>query len=91
MLPSDLAATIARTGVDISLPERKLEDAIRGTITDRRRYLDGWHYDDKGWCVRMHRPDEEEFRGTVLATALGLCLLYLIGDTREIGIGVVVA
>jgi len=36
MLPTDLATTIARAGVDPTLVDRGLEDAIRVAITDRR-------------------------------------------------------
>jgi hypothetical protein len=47
-LHHDLAAAIAQTGVDATLPERELEDAIRDAITDRRGHLGGWHDDHAG-------------------------------------------
>ena len=37
-LPTDLAGAIARAGVDVTLPERQLEDAIRDAIGERRGY-----------------------------------------------------
>ncbi len=86
-LPSDLAATIARAGVDVTLPERELEEAIRVAITDRRGYLDSWHCDHAGWCVTLLHPIREEYRGVTLAAALGWCVIYLMGEAGEIGIG----
>jgi hypothetical protein len=85
LLPTDLAATVARAGVDVSLPERQLEDAVRDAITDRHGHLDGWHYDRAGWCVRLLFPDDEQFRGVNLATALGWCLVWLMTRDGEIG------
>jgi hypothetical protein len=85
-LLTGLAATIARAGVDPSLPERQLEDAIRDAITERRGYLGGWHYNHAGWFVRQLHPDDEEFRGVTLATALGWCLVYLMDEVGEIGL-----
>jgi hypothetical protein len=86
VLPADLACTIAKAGVNISLPERQLEDAIRSAIAYRRGYIDGWHYDIAGWCVTLLHPDHELFRGTTLATALGWCLVWLMTREGEIGI-----
>ncbi len=40
----DLAAAIARAGVDTSLEERDLQDAIR----ERRGYIDEWWVDHDG-------------------------------------------
>jgi hypothetical protein len=77
---------MADLSVDVTLPERQLEDAIRDAITDRRGYLDGWHYDIRGWCVTLLHPDHELFRGQTLAAALGWCLVWLMTRRGEIGI-----
>ena len=45
-LPHDLAVAVALAGVDVTLPERDQEYPRR--LTDRRGYLDGWHYDHAG-------------------------------------------
>lgn len=85
-LPIDLAGAIARAGVDVTLPERQLEDAIGHAIGQRRGYIDGCDYSIKGWCVTLLYPDHEEFYGAHLAIALGWCLVWMMGRTGEIGI-----
>jgi hypothetical protein len=85
-LPVDLAGAIAKAGVDVTLPERQLEDAIQRAIAERRGYIDGWDYSIKGWCVKLLYPDQEECYGTHLAIALGWCLVWMMGTTDEIGI-----
>jgi hypothetical protein len=85
-LPDDLAGAIARAGVDVTLPERQLEDAIRHAIGERRGSIDGWDYSIKGWCVTLLFPEREQFSGTHLAIALGWCLVWLMGPSGELGI-----
>ena len=85
-LPVDLAGAIAKASVDVTLPERQLEDAIRDAIAERRGYIDGWDYSIKGWCVTLLHPERLEFYGTHLAIALGWCLVWMLGITGEIGI-----
>jgi hypothetical protein len=65
-LPVDLAGAIARAGIDVTLPERRLEDAIRNAIGERRGYIDGWDYSIRGWCVTLLFPACEKFYGTYL-------------------------
>ena len=77
---------MARAGMDVTFPERQLEDAIRVAIGERRGYIDGWDYSIKGWCVTLLFPDREEFYGTHLAIALGWCLVWMMGSTGEMGV-----
>jgi hypothetical protein len=90
-LPADLAAAVARAGVDPTLPERALEDAIRAAIADRGGYLylDQWYVDDRSlWRVLVLDPDRETFGGRTLAEALGWCLVWVMGSRGEIGTAV---
>jgi hypothetical protein len=85
-LPADLAAAVARAGVDPTLPERPLEDALRSAIADRGGYLDGWFVCDQSlWVVDLLVPDSETFRARTLAEALGWCLVWVMGSTGELG------
>ena len=79
MLAADLAATIARAGVDPTLTDRALEDALRHAIADRRGYV-AWDVDEVGWRVELLRPERENFGGPTLATALAWCLVWLMRD-----------
>jgi hypothetical protein len=86
--PADLAAAVARVGVDPTLPERQLEDALRSAIADRRGYLDCWYVDDTSlWKVELLSPVRETFGGRTLAQALGQCLVAAMGWPGEIGVG----
>jgi hypothetical protein len=62
-LPPDLAAAIARAGIDVQLEERALQDAILSAIADRGGYVDEW-------CVQLLSPVREQFRGLTLEIAL---------------------
>lgn len=84
-MPVDLAGAIARAGVDVTQPERQLEDAIRDAIAERRGYIDGWDFTRKGWCVKLLFPEREDFFGAHLAIALGWCLVWMMGTTGELG------
>jgi hypothetical protein len=82
LLPPDLAAAVARAGVDPTLPERRLEDVLCEAIADRRGYLDYWYVDDRSsWRVEVLAPNRETFGGRTLAVALAWCLVWLIGTT----------
>jgi hypothetical protein len=86
-LPNDLRVVIAGAGIDPTLPERELEDALRRAIAERRGYLDCWYVDDKSlWRVELLYPDRETFGGRTLAQALAWCLVWLMGSTGEIGV-----
>src|SRR5215204_2544845 len=86
-LPVDLAAAVARAGVDPTLPERALEDALRSAIADRRGYVDQWYVDDLNrWRVEVLSSDRETFGGRTLAVALAWCLVGMVGRTVEMGL-----
>ena len=76
-LPTDLAAAIAHAGVDPILPARALEDALRGTIADRRGYV-AWDVDEVGWRVELLRPEREKFGGQTPAAVLAWCLVWIM-------------
>lgn len=87
MLPLDLAATIARAGVDPSLPERTLEDALQSAIASRRGYRGEWWVgEDSLWHVELLWPERETFGGKTLAEALAWCLVWMLQWSGEIGI-----
>ena len=52
-LPPDLAAAVARAGVDPTLPERLLEDALCAAIADRRGYRGDWWVGDAGLLLGL--------------------------------------
>jgi hypothetical protein len=86
-LSPDLASTIVRAGVDPTLPQRELEEALRCAIAERQGYLDCWYVDDKSvWRVELLYPDRETFGGRTLAQALAWCLVWLMGSTGEVGV-----
>ncbi len=81
-LPADLAGTIARAGVDPTLGDRALVDALRGAIADRRGYV-AWDVDEVGWRVDLLRPEAESFGGQTLAAALEWCPVWLMRDELD--------
>ncbi|CAA9548107.1 MAG: hypothetical protein AVDCRST_MAG19-552 [uncultured Thermomicrobiales bacterium] len=83
-VPADLAAAIARAGVDPTAEPRPLQDALRSAIADRRGYL-AWDVDHAGWVVQLLSPDRERFHGRTLEEALAWCLVWLMVD--ELGVG----
>jgi hypothetical protein len=88
VLPTDLAAAISRAGVDPTLPERRLEDALCAAIADRRGDRGAWWAGDDGlWYVELLSPVRETFGGATLAQALGWCLVGMMGWAGEIGAG----
>ena len=81
-LPGDLAAAVARAGVDPTAESRPLVAALRSAIADRRGYVSR---DLDEICLRMNllRPVHESLRGGTLAEALAWCLVWLMaGDCR---------
>lgn len=84
LLPADLAAAIARAGVDPTAESRALRDALKRAIADRRGYC-FWDVDHIGWRVDLLSPEEESFHGGTLEEALAWCLVWLM--TEEIGVG----
>ncbi len=83
-LPADLAAAVARAGVDPTAKPRFLQDALRSAIADRRGDLE-WDVDHAGWVVELLAPDRERFHGRTLDEALAWCLVWLMAD--ELGVG----
>ena len=61
-LPADLAAAIARAGVDPTAAPRALQDALKAAIADRRGEV-AWDVQHVGRRVDLLRPDRESFRG----------------------------
>ncbi len=79
--PPDLAAAVARAGVDPTVPPRALQDALKGAIADRGGYV-AWDVDEVGWRVScsgrsggVSRPDAGG--GTGLGAG--------VADVRRIG------
>ncbi len=83
-LPADLAAAVARAGVDPTAEPRALHAALRGAIADRRGYVE-WDVDHAGWRVDLLSPERESFHGGTLEEALAWCLVWLMFD--ELGVG----
>jgi hypothetical protein len=79
MLPTDLAATVARAGVDATLSDRSLVDALRSAIADRRGYV-AWDVDEVGWRVELLHPERETFGGQTVAAAPAWYLVWLMRD-----------
>jgi hypothetical protein len=71
---ADLAAAVARAGVDPTLPERLVEDALCAAITERRGYREDWWVGDDGlWHVELPWPVREAIACPTLMLALGWC------------------
>jgi hypothetical protein len=83
-LPADLTATLTRTGLDPTLEDRSLQDAILSAIADRGGYLT-WDVDRAGWRVDLHKPEQQDFHGLRLEIALGWCLVWLLSDELWLG------
>jgi hypothetical protein len=84
ILPADLAAAVARAGVDPTAEPRPLQDALKRAIGERRGYV-VWDVDRIGWRVDLLSPDRESFRGGTLEEALAWCLVWVMAD--ELGVG----
>jgi hypothetical protein len=76
-LPADLAATVARAGVDPTADRRSVQEGLRRAIADRSGYVD-WAYDEQGWVVFLLHPEREAFRGATLQEALAWALVWLM-------------
>ena len=69
---AELAGTIAKVGIDPTLKERALQDALISAIADRRGDVD-WTVDDAGWIVRPIFQEERTFCGRILSEGLACC------------------
>jgi hypothetical protein len=86
-LPVDLALTLARGGLDLGLAEDDLCHALHTAIGERRGYIDGLTLGETGWTVTLLFPEKTTFDGRTAELALAWCLVYLMGETGELGIG----
>ena len=83
-VPADLAAAVARAGVDPTAESRALQDALKAAIADRRGYV-VWDVDEIGWRVDLLRPDRESFHGGSLEEAVAWCLVWLMNEEWWVG------
>lgn len=65
--------------MNLGLPKRHLQRALRRAIADRRGYIDV-DDDEVGWVVFLLSPDRAEFRGDTLCHALNWCLVWLMEE-----------
>lgn len=86
-LPTDFALTLAGAGIDIHLDEDDLERALSSAIADRRGYLGEISMTETGYSVELLTPHLMTFEGRTQERALAWCLIFLMGETGEIGIG----
>ena len=84
ILAPDLAGAVAQAGVDPTLEERALQDALRRAIASRRGYCD-WTVDHAGWVVMLYHPEEQTVSGKTLEEALAWCLVWLMAPERGVG------
>jgi len=77
--PADLGMTVARAGVDPTLPRKPLLKALRSAIADRGGYCD-FDMDRRGWVVWLLAPEREEFWAQELEQSLAWCLVWLMTD-----------
>lgn len=84
-LPTDLRLALASAGISITDPD--LAGAITRAIGERRGYVTDPEFGDTGFVVELLHPHRASFEGRTEAIALAWCLIYLMGETGEIGIG----
>lgn len=84
-LPTDLRITLASAGISIAEPD--LAGAITRAIGERRGYFAGPDVGEAGFVVELLSPERVTFEGRTETLALAWCLIYLMGETGEIGIG----
>ena len=90
-LPIDLALMLAGIGINIHLDEDELELTLRTEIGERRGYLGSFTVVDEGWKLDLLYPVRETFSGRTRVMAYAWCLIYLMGESGEIGINAVQA
>ena len=86
-LPVDLALTLAGVGIDVHQDDEPLEQALRAAIGERRGYLGELAIGAQGWELELLYPVRETFGGRTRVQAFAWCLVYLLGETGELGIG----
>lgn len=85
-LPNDLALTLSRFGIPVNAPDEQLDWALRVAIADRGGYFDGPTVGFIGWTVELLAPARETFEGRTAEIALAWCLVWMLGETGEIGV-----
>lgn len=85
-LPLDLALALASAGIAIDAPDDELEAALRSAIADRRGYLGDVVMTDLGYRAELLSPATMLFQGRTRPLALAWVLIYLMGETGEIGL-----
>ena len=86
--PAGAPGAVAQAGVDPTLEERALQDALRSAIATRRGSC-SWDVDHAGWVVTLHSPEEQTYYGKTLEAGLAWCLVGLMapelggGDCRQ--------
>jgi hypothetical protein len=73
----------AQAGVDPTLVQRDLQDALHRAIAARCGPR-SWGVDHARWLVTLHSPEEEDFDGRTLEEGLAWCLVWLMAP--ELGI-----
>jgi hypothetical protein len=68
--PPDLAAVFAHIGINPTLEDPALHDAILSAIAERRGYVTR-DVDHAGWRVDLPAPEQQDVHGLRLAIALG--------------------
>lgn len=86
-LPTDLALALACAGIPINAPDDELAAALRSAIADRRGYIAEPELGEIGWTVELLAPVRETFAGRTMEMALAWCLVYLMGESGEVGVG----
>jgi hypothetical protein len=82
-----LALALAAAGVPIHAPDDERTAVIRGAIAVRHGYVGPVELTDLGLRVELLFPIRQAFAGRTEATALAWCLVYLMGETGELGMG----
>ena len=61
--------------------------AIRSAIADRRGYLGELTVGEVGFAVELLFPVRQTFEGRTETMALAWALIYLMGETGDLGVG----
>jgi hypothetical protein len=83
----DLALALAAAGVPIAAPDDERIAAIRRAIAERRGYIDGPTLTEIGYQVELLFPVRHVFEGRTETLALSWCLVFLMGEAGEVGVG----
>ena len=84
-MPVDLAITLANAGIG-PIDEESLEQELRRAIADRRGYIGEITLVEEGWELELLSPVREMFSGRTKAMAYAWCLIFLMGESGELGV-----